>query len=114
MKNYEFIYTVTPNKENADWWCDIRDIHFECEAENLNEAKECFQYHLDSKWSVEISKTALKNPSKMYRDRKGAKPEVVGYVFNASHEVQFEKGWRNRYCWVWTEIREFSIVADLP
>jgi len=112
MKSYDFKYTVTP-KENADWWCDIRGKHFECEADSLDEAKEKFQSHMDNSWCVEIKKTALSRPEKMYRDRKDQTPQVVGFVFTGHHEVEFESGWKERICWIWTEIRETSYPEEL-
>ena len=113
MKNYDFKYTVTPKPEDKTWWCDIIGQHFECEAESLQEAKEMFQSHMDNTWSVEILKSALAKPDKMYRDRKGAPPEVVGYVFTGHHEVEFKSGWKDRICWVWTTVREYEYPEEL-
>lgn len=112
MKTYEFKYTVTP-KENADWWCDIRNKSFETDAENLNDAKKDFCEHLENVWCINISKTAMKNPEKMYRDRKDAPPEIIGFVFTGHHEVQFESGWKERICWVWSEIKETKICDEI-
>jgi len=113
MKTYDFKYTVTPKPEDNTWWCDIHGKHFECEAESLDEAKEAFKEHLDNTWCVEISKTALAKPDKMYRDMRDAPPEVVGYVFLGHHEVQFESGWKDRLCWIWTEIHETAYPEEL-
>lgn len=113
MKTYNFNYTVTPKEGDNSWWCDIRHKDWECEAETLEEAKEMFADALNNMWCVEISKTARKNPEKMYRDRKDAPPKVVGYVFTGHHDVEFESGWKQRICWVWTEIREMNYPEEL-
>lgn len=114
MKTFNFTYTVTPKEGDDSWWIDIRKQNFECDAETLDEAKQKFVEMMSDKWCVEISKSAAKRPEKMYRDRKNMPPQVVGYVYTGHYDVDWGNGeWKNKVCWVWTEIREMEYPEEL-
>lgn len=104
---YQFDFTVTPTDNS--WWSSYRNESIKVHADNLNEAIDAFVEVLNDKYDMSISRTARKNPQKMYRDTdKGA--VQVGYVFKASTEVDFDRRWIKKYADIWTEITELKNV----
>lgn len=104
---YQFDFTVAPTDNS--WWSFYRNESIDVHANNLSEAIDAFVEELNDRFNLSISRTAKKNPQKMYRDTdKGA--VQVGYVFKASTEVDFDRRWVKKYADIWTEIAELKSV----
>lgn len=102
MNTYLFTFNCVPTDNS--WWTtyDKKNI-FRTSASSLKEAEESYFEHLSS-LGFEVSKTAKKRFSKMYRDSKEGSPKLVGKVFKASTEIDFDRVWKKRFADVWTEI----------
>lgn len=109
-----FKTTVTMKEYNCKkWWIDgdcVPELHVE--AETLKEALQKYVEHVDKKACIEISKTALKEKSPMYIDRKNGEALQVGYVITGS--TDFDKGnyqgWSKQYVDLWVTIYAIDYV----
>ena len=111
MKTYLFRTTTTENKD--DFWIDrniVRDI--EIQAESLKAALEDYYTYVTDECYIEISKSARKNKSPMYRDTENG-TQKVGYVIVGSTEIEFNYHWKKRHVSLWVEIKELNIPEEL-
>ena len=102
MKTYLYNFAVEPIKN--DWFSTWRNENVRIEAESLKAANEKFFVVLEEKYFFEISKTARKNPSKMYCDFKDGSTKQTGFVFKASTEIDFDRKWKKRFANIWASI----------
>ena len=97
-----FKTTTTMKEYNArDWWID-RDYVGELRitAPDLNGALEKYREHADGS-GVGISKSALKNRRRMYRDGDGQ----IGFVITGKTAFSNDRGgWSEQYVDLWIEV----------
>lgn len=113
MKTFHFCYTVTPsesydkegNIKSADFFINIRNQHNEIQAENLKEACQAFSEILSRNWCIDLTKNGIKTATGMYRDTDEG-PELIGLVFKARTEIEFDYAYKRRNIQVWASIRE--------
>lgn len=116
MKTYTFTPTATMKDYNAGkYWIDRNILKsFEVDAENLKDAIHQFCENARKNETVEISKTAEKNPSIMYYDEKNGNAIPDGLVFTGKTMFEDDYGyWTNQYIDIWTDIRA-HIKQDIP
>ena len=107
MKNYICKTTATTKEYNKkSWWIDsgiVRDIHIA--AENIREALEQYRETVAEKNYIEISNTAIKNKSAMYRDTADGEAVQIGYVITGKTEFQRDSGEGvNQYIDLWVTV----------
>lgn len=102
MNTYLYNFTVEPILK--DWWDSRRNEKVRIQAENLKAANEKFLAVLEDEYCFEISKTAKKNPSKMYTEYKDESSKWTGLIWKASTEIDFDREWKKRFANIWTEI----------
>lgn len=104
MNTYLFSFNCVPS-DNSWWTTYNKNNIFKTSASSLIEAEENFFSYLDTNLGFQISKTAKKNFSKMYRDTKEGSSIQVGKVFKASTLVDWNNTeWKKKFAEVWTEI----------
>lgn len=112
MKNYSFVYTVTPsesydkegNLKESDFYIDIRNQHEDITAENLKDACKVFAEVLCRRWCIDLTKNGIKTAKGMFKDTDNG-PVQVGLVFKARTEIEFDRVFKRRNIWVWASIR---------
>ena len=111
MAKYMFSYSVIPTDDS--WWCTIQKERDSVSADNLKDAIDKFVEVLDDRWCIEVSKTAKKNPQKMYKET--AKGDYqCGLVFKGSKEIEGKvKAWVKKYANIWCEITTLSYPTEL-
>lgn len=100
--------TVTTMKRynNKNWWID-RDIisDITINADNIKSALIKYQKIVNNKYCIEISNTAIKRKSEMYRDTENEDIQV-GYVITGKtdfrDDVRYK--WVSHYIDLWIEI----------
>lgn len=98
--------TMKPYNGRKWWICSDCVSEVRIEAENITDALEQYREHAD-KAGIEISKTAIKNRQKMYRDGQGQ----IGYVITGKTIFNNDyKGWVEQYIELWIEI----LTVDYP
>lgn len=99
--------TVTTMKEynREKWWIDSNIVKpIEIVAENLNAALNDFAGIVSSDYCIDISKTAIKNKSNMYRDTKEGTRQV-GYVITGSTLFDDNRQrWTKQFIDLWINI----------
>lgn len=113
MTNYLFNTSLTMKAYNRDKWFIMSDYvkEIRIQAESLKDALNQFVNVLSEKYYIEISKTALRKKSKMYRDTpEGAKQ--IGYVITGKTDFQDDKNykWSTQYIDIWTEIETVNDI----
>ena len=111
MKQYLFKTSLGMKYYNCKkWWIDNRLVRDEIiEGESVNGALSEYVKMLDEKYSIDVSKTALKNKEKMYRDFKNGESRQVGYVLTGSTEFDCDRiKWVKQYIEIWVEIFEIN------
>lgn len=113
MNTYLFTTQTTMKAYNhKKWWIDggvIRQI--EIEADNLNAALKEYQKIVRDKYYIDISNTALKRKSPMYRDYKNGETKQVGYVLTGSTEFEtdnYSGVWVKQFIDLWVEIQTIT------
>jgi hypothetical protein len=91
------------NREN--WWIDSDIIKpIEVEAKNLKEALNQYVKEVADTAYIEISKSALKNRKKMFRDFPVGTKQV-GYVITGKTEFQKDDySWVEQFIEIWVEV----------
>ena len=107
MIDYIFKTTATMKEYNNRSWCIdsgiVRDIYIA--AENIQEALAQYRKTVAEKSYIEISNTAIKNKSAMYRDTAGGEAVQIGYVITGKTEFQRDSGeWVNQYIELWVTV----------
>lgn len=92
MNTYLFNFDICPIDKT--WWTSYRNESFKTSADSIKEAEENFFNYLSNNLGFEVSKTAKKRFSKMYRDTKEGSCKQVGKVFKASTEIDFDRVWK--------------------
>lgn len=113
MKNYSFVYSVTPsvsydkegNEKTPDFYVDISHYHEDIFAESLGDACKVFSEVLSRRWCIDLTKNGIKTAEGMYRDTESG-PVQVGLVFKARTEIEFDRVFKRRNILVWASIRE--------
>lgn len=111
MKKYLFKTSLGMKHYNCKkWWIDNRLVRDEIiEADSVQKALDKYVAMLDEKYSIDVSKTALKNKEKMYRDLKTGETVQVGYVLTGSTEFDCDRvKWVRQYIEIWVEIFEIN------
>lgn len=110
MKTYLFNTNATMKDYNrGKWWIDsdiIRPLRIE--AETLTDALKNYTEIVKNRFYIDITKNALKNKNKMFRDTVSG-TEAVGYVITGSTEFDADgRGWIKQYIDLWVEINEIK------
>jgi hypothetical protein len=105
---YLFDTVVTMKDYNRDkWWIDSNIVKpLEIVADTIVDALKQYAAIVQDKACIDVSKTAIKNKSKMYRDYKTGETKQVGYVLTGS--TLFDKngsGWTKQFIDLWIEIK---------
>lgn len=109
MKKFIFKTTATMKEYNdKKCWIDsgvIRDIYIA--AEDISEALNQYRKAVAEKSYIEISNTAMKNKSAMYRETADGDDAQIGYVITGKTEFQKDSGeFVNQYIDLWVEFLE--------
>ena len=110
MKNYRFHTVTTMKHYNCDkWWIDRNIVpDMSISADSVKEALNIYREKCDNH-CIEISVSALKRKSAMYRDSKDGTTRQVGYVITAKtgfEDRHYNITWRYEYIELWVEITE--------
>ena len=111
MKKYLFKTSLGMKYYNCKkWWVDKKFVCDEIiEGESTRNALDKYVAMLDEKYGVNVSKTALKNKEKMYRDLKSGETVQVGYVLTGSMDFNWDNiKWVKQYIEIWVEIFEIE------
>lgn len=105
---YLFDTVVTMKEYNRDkWWIDSNIVKpLEIVADSIGDALKQYAAIVQDKACIDVSKTAIKNKNKMYRDSKTGETKQVGYVMTGS--TLFDKngsGWSKQFIDLWIEIK---------
>lgn len=108
MKNYIIKFHVLP-LDNT-WISTYRNDTFSHTGENALDACEMFFAHVET-LGLFVDPYAAKHPRKLYRDN-GHGPQQVGYIFNASTEIEINGRWVRRFADLYTEINETATPQE--
>lgn len=108
MKNYILKFYVLP--QDNTWISTYRNDTFIHTGDNALDACEMFFAHVET-LGLFVDPHAAKNPRKMYRDN-GHGPQQVGFIFNASVEIEINDRWVKRYADLCVEINEAATPQE--
>ena len=114
MKTYLFNTFTTMKEYNSNkYWIDSNIIpNIRIKAKNIKAALQEFKSIVDEKYCIEISNSALKNKSGMYRDNENDETIQTGYVITA--KTLFDKGNYSGHCYqyinLWIEINQIVSI----
>lgn len=107
MKNYLFKTTTTMKEYNNDKWWICPDVvsDITIPADSLKKAIEQWVETVDKNHYITISKSAMKNRSKMYRDFQDGTTKECGFVVTGSTDFQDDRSykWSKQYIDLWVE-----------
>ena len=113
---YRIATTATMKPCNKDkWWIDENIVRtVEIDAESLSDAMDEWVKVCES-CGVDVSKTALKKKSAMYRDEDAGNGHImsrqVGYVITASTDFRDDnRGYVKQYIDLWVEIKAVTYI----
>ncbi len=108
MKN--FLFKTNTNINDNNYWIDSDYIkEMKIEANTVEEALTTYVKNAQDDFYVIISKNAIANKQKMYRDSRKEGSVQIGYVLAALTEIQKESGsWVKKWLSLWIEIEEVS------
>lgn len=95
------------------WWIDRNVVkEMRIHADSLSEAIKEYARRCNNDHCIEISKSALKNKQKMYRDTADG-AEQVGYVITGKTIFDSGNGWSDQYIELWVEIMQLSSCFEV-
>jgi hypothetical protein len=108
---YQFKTTATMKVyNNKNWWIDpgiVREITVE--ADNIKSALDQYRETVQDQYYINISKSALKNKSPMYRDTADGDAQQCGYVITGSTDFNDDnRVWVTQYIDLWVTIHIVS------
>ena len=101
-----FSFSIVPT--DSSWWTTYNNEVYKTYAEDLETAKKGFLIELETKYGMQISKSAAKNPKKMYRDFPYGECVQCGLVYKGSTEVDCNYQWKRKYADIWVTIEVLS------